>query len=188
MLKINRWFLGLLLAVLWPSSFMLGAEELSPGDVSSSDVISSPSGVTVPSGIDSAVQMAQEEVRDPFATTQPLDEAPVAAAGPVAPVLAPEIDVKLQGIGFGSKDAYAVIGGEVFYQGDEKKGIKLLEVRRREVDILMNGGKVTVPLFPDEELQKAKDRAKKKNAVKVASVGQPSETPSSLSGREQPPL
>ena len=99
-----------------------------------------------------------------------------------------EIKTNLQGIGFGSKDAYAVIGGDIFYVGDTKKGIKLLEVRRREVDINENGEKVTLSLFPGEDLQKAKDRAKKKRAMQNASVNQSSEMPSSLSEREQSPL
>jgi hypothetical protein len=114
-----------------------------------------------------------------------LPSAPAAAAPTSA---APEIKAELQGIGFGSKDAYAIIGGEVFYIGDEKNGIKVLEIRRREVDILVNGGKITVPLFPGEDLQKAKDRAKRKSAMEDTSVDQPSEMLSSLPRREQPPL
>ena len=66
------------------------------------------------------------------------------------------------------------------------------QVRRREVDIIVNGGKVTLPLFPGEDLKKARDRADKKNAVEgsVADEGasegssasdQLTEKPSSLS-------
>ncbi len=183
MFNINRLFFGFFLAVLWPSSLMLCAEEPSPDAVFSENVVSSVSEAATP-GIDSAVRMAQEEVRDPFAL------APETGAVTIAPEAkaAPEIKVELQGIGFGSQDAYAVIGGDVFYKGDEKKGIKLLEVRRREVDIVVNGGKVTIPLFQGRDLQMARERAKKKGAMGNASVDQSSETSSSLSERERPPV
>jgi len=179
MAKTYRCLFGLFLVVLWSSGLVFCVEEL-PQDVAPPQDVASPQEVvaTAPDdttpGIDSAVRMAQEEVRDPFAVA-PETEAAVSA--PV--VTGPEVTVVLQGIGFGSKDAYAVIGGDVYYIGDEKNGIKLLEVRRREVDILVNGGKMTVPLFPDESLKKAKERAEKKSAVKNASMVQPSDTSSS---------
>lgn len=173
MSKTNRWFLGFFLALLWPVALMLFASEPSPDAVSSQNVVSSAS-EDATSGIDSAIQMAQQEVRDPFVTNLPqVAETAANIPGPDSQAAAPEIKTDLQGIGFGSKDAYAVMGGEVFYKGDEKMGIKLLEVRRREVDILVNGGKVTVPLFPDQNLQKAKDRAKQKGVAKSVS-GNPS--------------
>lgn len=121
-------------------------------------------------GINRAVQAAQQEVRDPFAI-DPEIEAATAAPLVQAPT-GPPIMVDLEGLGFGNEDAYAVIGGEVYYKGDEKKGIKLLEVRRREVDVLVNGGRLTVPLFPDENLKKVKDRAKNKEAQETAVVQQ----------------
>jgi len=172
--KINRLFIGFFLAVWGSSISMLCAEASSPATASSKNVVSSASEAGT-----------QEEVRDPFAMVLP--SAPAAAAPTSA---APEIKAELQGIGFGSKDAYAVIGGDVFYIGDDKNGIKLLEVRKGEVDILVNGGKTTLPLFPSQELKKARERekAKKKSAMENTSEGQPSEKPSSLSGREQPPL
>ena len=182
--KINRWIWGFFLAVLWPSLSILCAEEPSSNTASSQKTAISASEETIP-GIDSAVQMAQEEVRDPFAMAPEVKAPTMAPVTQVPAAAGSEIKMELQGIGFGSQDAYAVIGGEVFYKGDEKKGIKLLEVRRREVDILMNGGRVTVPLFPDQDLQRAKDRAKKKSAVENTSAEQLSKAPSSLSGREQ---
>ncbi len=184
---MSRWFFGFFLAVGWFSVLGFCAEEPLPEVSSPQDVASSVSGTSVPA-IDNAIGMAQEEVRDPFAMTFNMPPPEVTASKTQSTTTAssasPEIAVTLQGIGFGSKDAYAVIGGEVFFEGDEKKGIKLLEIRKREVDILVSGGKVTVPLFPDQELQKAKDRAKKKSAVKNASVDKLVEMPSS-SGREQ---
>ncbi len=163
MTKIRRFIFGFFLAALWPSACMLGAQ------APSSDAVSSATEETTPE-IDSAVQMAQQEVRDPFAIAK-APEAP-ASAPAVSQSIASEGKMVLQGIGFGSKDAYAVIGGDVFYEGDEKQGIKLVEVRKREVDILVSGRKITVPLFPDQDLQKAKDRAKQKNAMKHVAVGQ----------------
>ncbi len=183
--KINRWVLGFFLAVLWPSVLILCAKESAPDAASSQNIVPSVSDTATP-GIDSAIQMAQEEIRDPFAKAQP-PEVETPEDTPVAEA-APEVNAELQGIGFGSKDAYAVIGGEVFYNGDQKNGIKLLEVRRREVDILMNGGKVTISLFPDEALKMARERASKKSIIKDTSADQKPETSSSLSGREQPSL
>lgn len=157
----------MLLGLLWPS-FLVASSAEPTFDADPPKNVATPAANAVNTvteeatpGIDNAVQMAQEEVRDPFANSAPPEgEAPV---GPVAPA-GPAITVELQGMGFGSKDAYAVIGGNVYYKGDEKNGIKLLEVRRREVDVLVNGGKVTVPLFPDQDLKNAKDRAEKKSA------------------------
>lgn len=165
--KGTRYALGFFLAVLWPAALLPGAQE-NPSDALSSEKISSPAVRGANPTVSEALQTAQGEVRDPFSMVLPPEpEAPSQEAAP-APVLPPEIKVELQGIGLGSKDAYAVIGGEVFYQGDEKKGIKLLEVRRREVDIEVSGAKVTIPLFPEEDLQRAKDRARMKNPAKNA--------------------
>ncbi|MFA5105233.1 MAG: hypothetical protein WC527_08700 [Candidatus Margulisiibacteriota bacterium] len=182
--SINRWLFGFFLAVLWPSVFTLCAEEPSRDAAPSRDIASSASEGTV-SESGGAVQKTQQEVRDPFAMLPlpPCVETPK-APDVEATVNIPEIKVELQGIGFGSKDAYAVIGDDVFYNGDEKKGIKLLEVRRREVDILVNGKKITVPLFQGEDLQKTRDRAKKKSTMEKISTNQPSGMSSSLSGRE----
>ena len=184
MSKLNWWLCGFFLAVLGTGLPWLHAEEpAAPSAVSSENatVPAAPEESATP-GVDNAVQVAQQEVRDPFSM------GPAEAPGgvPGAPT-GPEVTVQLQGIGFGSKDAYAVIGGDVFYKGDEKNGIKLLEVRRREVDILVNGGRITVPLFPEQDLKKAKERAKAKGATKNASEDQP-EVPSSISRGEQPPL
>ena len=110
------------------------------------------------------------------------------AATTTSTAMHPEAVVVLQGIGFGSKDGYAVIGNDIYYIGTELNGIKLLEVRRREVDILVNGGRTTVPLFKGEEVEKAKKRAKKKEAVKDAPTDSPSQIPSPLSEREQSTL
>ena len=181
MSKINGWGFGFFLAVLGSALSLSYAEEPLPNAVPSQGAVASTAEDATPE-VENAVQTAQEEVRDPFSMTSD-----VSTIAPGGALVVPTIKVELQGIGFGSKDAYAVIGGEVFYKGDEKMGIKLLEVRRREVDILVNGGKTTVPLFPNQDLKKAKDRAKAKGAIKNASEAKPSEAPSSLSRGELPP-
>lgn len=182
MSKTNRWYFGFFLTVLCSGLSVLYAEESSPVAAPSQEVVASATDAAS-SEVEKAVQASQQEVRDPFSMAQ----------GPEAPIMAPEaprpeIVVDLQGIGFGSKDAYAVIGGDVFYKGDEKKGIKLLEVRRHEVDILVNGGRITVPLFPGDDLKKARDRAKAKGEMSNISGDQPSGVPSSSSRGEQTPL
>ncbi len=118
-----------------------------------------PAAGEVTPGIDSAIKTAQQEVRDPFAVGE-FEE--VAGVPDVNPDQATPIPT-LEGIGFGSVDGYAVMGGMVYLKGDVKNGIKLLEVRRREVDIVVDGGKVTLPLFPGDDVKKAMDRAGKKS-------------------------
>ena len=178
----RAYFLGVLLAGLCSAApFLYGEAPLRgdapmPGGEPEASVPATP-------GVDSAVQMAQEEVRDPFAN--PLDQnAPADMTG--ASATAPTVKVELQGIGFGSKDAYAVIGGEVFLVGDEKQGIKLLEVRRHEVDILVNGGMSTFSLYPGPELKKTMERELGKRGGVVPPFNQPKENESSFPRREQP--
>jgi hypothetical protein len=170
------YLLGILLAGLCSAAPFLYGEGPLGGDAPEASVPATP-------GVDSAVQMAQEEVRDPFGS--PFDQnTPVDMTS--ASVDAPVIAVDLQGIGFGSKDAYAVIGGEVFLVGDEKQGIKLLEVRRHEVDILVNGGMSTFSLYPGPELKNTMERELGKRGGVVPPFNQPKEKESSFPRREQP--
>ena len=212
MSKMNPWLLGIFLAALGLLAPMLRAEEsfsdVTPALSAASGTVGeitekkTARGEAAPQeavhkkttsqevaaevatpGVDSAVVAAQQEVRDPFATTSDTvvsANAPAVSAQPAGPA----IKVELQGIGFGSKDAYAIFGGEVFFTGDEKNGIKLVEVRRREVDIIVNGGPMTCLLFPDQELKNAKEREKRKRAVSSPSVDLKSGSPSSMPRRE----
>jgi hypothetical protein len=120
------------------------------------------SGETTPPGIDAAVQASQQEVRDPF-------EDKFSAAAPIRnaqeTMSGPPVQVLLQGIGMGAKGSYAVIDGEVFYAGEEKKGIKIIEVRRREVDIVVGGEPRTVLLFPKEALEGTQGRYPERKTV-----------------------
>ena len=211
--RISPWFLGILLAPLWLGVPSLYAEESSSEVTPALSAASGASEGTTPKGttpqgaakgaipqeaategatpgVDSAVVAAQQEVGDPFATDLNIAGPAKTAAAPAssaAQPAAPPVKVELQGIGFGSKDAYAIFGGEVFFTGDEKNGIKLVEVRRREVDIIVNGGPMTCVLFPGQELKDAKEREKRKRAVGVPSVDLKPEGLPSLPRREQLP-
>ena len=152
MSKTNRRFFEIFLMTLWLSVPLLYAEEPSPEAllhkaVSSAFEDESPE-------INSAVQMAQQEIRDPFAMAP--EEIPEVVPEAASQEVAAEKKVVLQGIGLGRKGSYAVMEGEVFIKGDEKSGIKLLEVRKGEVDIVVNGREVTLSLFGDKGLEKNK--------------------------------
>jgi hypothetical protein len=167
MFKQNYFFTLFFLIMLGASPLVFCAPDPMASSPDAAGSPASPQAVTEPvSGIDTAIQKSQEEIRDPFAITAETKAAVTAAPADAAAAEAPVVAVVLEGIGFGVKDAYALIGGDVYYLGDEKNGIKLVEVRRREVDVLVNGGMMTVPLFPKEDLEKMRDRAEKKVAAK----------------------
>ena len=176
MSKLSPFFLGVFLAAFGLGVPTLPAAESLPPVAPGVSVAPATSGKATPGesapaegatpGVDSAVVAAQQEVRDPFASGSN-----VAASVPQA---GPAITVELQGIGFGSKDAYAVIGGEVFFTGEEKNGIKLVEVRRGEADIIVNGEPMTCLLFSDQGLKNVREREKRKRAVSLLPVGRES--------------
>ena len=161
---MGRLFWAILAVVLWLGAWTLHAGEAVAEIVPAQSTVPDTPEKATPD-VDHAVQQAQREIRDPFETpyaeTKVLQDTSTQPAGAETPV-------ELQGIGLGSRDAYAVIGGEVFYLEDQKNGIKLLEVRRREVDVLVNEVKMTVPLFPDDDLKKAKERKERKRAASAA--------------------
>jgi len=96
------------------------------------------------SDIATAVEMAQEEIQDPFRVRFE------AAAIPGA--LGIEGDkIVLEGVGSGPRGTYALINGERYGVGEEKNGIKMVETRRGEADIWVNGELRT--LFLTEELE-----------------------------------
>ena len=121
-----------------------------------------------------APDAAPQDVVDPFAARFDPD-AVEAAPEPGKTATAVALPI-LEGIGLGGGDAYAVIGGSVYYKGEEKNGIKLLEARRGEVDIFVNGAPMVLPLFPKEELKKANERREKKGGPGLSSQGQPVKT------------
>ena len=88
-----------------------------------------------------------EESRDPFQTN--LLSSPEA---PKQNSSTPEkASTQLEGIGIGPKKTFAIINGETYHEGEQKGGIKVVQVRRREVDILMYGAPMTLLMTPKDE-------------------------------------
>ncbi len=148
----------------------LSAAEPKPGPVSSSGKIPA----KAPKA-DAVVDTVAPDVEDPFAQRFDPDEVPTPGPKPADGAAAVAVP-PLEGIGLGGTDAYAIIGGSVYYKGEEKNGIKLLEARRGEVDIFVNGAPMVLPLFPKEELKKANERREKKGGPGLSSQGQPVKT------------
>lgn len=88
---------------------------------------------------------ADEPERDPF---QARIEAPKPKpAAQMTKTVQARTD--LQGISAGPKGAFAIIGGETYREGEEKDGIKVLKIRKREVDIVMSNGVIeTLRMVP----------------------------------------
>ena len=85
-------------------------------------------------------------VRDVFQSGVAPAATPVAASG--EPV---EIQTNLEGLSIGAKGSRAVINGEVYKEGEDKLGIKVLQIRKKEVDILINQAvKRTLSMIPGE--------------------------------------
>ena len=76
----------------------------------------------------------ERPVRDPFESGLNPVETPVAPS-PDQPV---EIQTILEGISISPRGARTVINGEVYKEGEDKKGIKIIQIRKKEVDILIN--------------------------------------------------
>jgi hypothetical protein len=158
-------------AVLWIFLMMtpcLFAKNATPGGVPPGGEMAE-SSPGQPGQMDASIQSAQQEVQNPFARRFAPPEVKVQEPEKAAPVVV----AVLQGIGLGGKDGYAVIGDSVYHEGEEKNGIKLLEVKRGEVDIIANGVVRTLPLFPDGELKKARERLEKKTGQTVPSGDAP---------------
>lgn len=85
-----------------------------------------------------------------------------------------EIVVKLEGIGIGSKeqDAFALMNKDVFYEGEEKQGIKLVRVGKQDVFILANGNPRTLSIVPEAEIMRLKQRKERKTEMEQVPVEQ----------------
>ena len=57
---------------------------------------------------------------------------------------------QLEGMGLGGGKAFAVINGKVYQEGEEKEGIRVIHIRKKEVDILINGIPETLQRTPYE--------------------------------------
>lgn len=95
--------------------------------------------------VSKAVQWAQEEIQDPFRVRSELS-----VSDPGSQEVSAGEKILLQGVGSGPRGAYALINGEMYALGEEKKGIKLVEARRGEADIWMNGELLTLSLVTAE--------------------------------------
>ncbi|HNX68130.1 MAG TPA: hypothetical protein PLL75_03255 [Candidatus Omnitrophota bacterium] len=119
-------------------------------------------------GMNSAVEMAQNEMRDPFKVTLAPEAPPPSVDGGITGVQPVDVKVSLEGIGLGAEGAYAVLNGDIFYEGEEKKGIKLVAVRKTQVDLLINGNLSTFYLAPEEQIRRAQERQERKKGSKVS--------------------
>ncbi len=112
------------------------------------------------SGIQDSIITAQEEVVDIFrARTEDVTEADESEDNeerfiPQVPVSFR--DVLLQGLGLGANDAFAVLNGELYAIGEEKDGIKLVEVRKGEADVIVDGATRKLFFVDAEDLAKYK--------------------------------
>ena len=71
-----------------------------------------------------------------------------------------EVSARLDGIGLGSEKAFAVINSKIYQLGEEKEGIQVTHIRKKEVDILIDGSPETLQLIHHEGwggLQTAKE-------------------------------
>jgi hypothetical protein len=89
----------------------------------------------------------EKPVRDVFQSElRPLETQ--TSASPDQPV---EIQTNLEGLSMAARGSRAVINGEVYKEGEEKLGIKVLEIRKKEVDILINQSiQRTLSMLPGE--------------------------------------
>ena len=88
----------------------------------------------------------EQPVRNVFQSGIAPVETPVAPSG--QPV---EIQTNLEGLSMGARGSRAVINGEVYKEGEDKLGIKVLQIRKKEVDILINQSiKRTLSMIPGE--------------------------------------
>ena len=114
-------------------------------------------------------QPVQEEVaRDVFESNITALDVPVSTAQPVA------INVHFEGISIGPAGAAALINGIVYHKGEQKAGIKVIQIRKREVDILINGVPRTLRTTPGQGAATSKTDEKtetlpERNGIKITS-------------------
>lgn len=76
----------------------------------------------------------KEMERNPFESSWDAETPTEVVQTPVAPT-----NLILEGIGMGPTGSYAVINGEVYREGEQKGGILVSKIRKKEVDIVTNG-------------------------------------------------
>lgn len=110
-----------------------------------------------------------DEVADVFEPTIKA-AGPANSSGPLAPTTA-----NLGGIGLGSKKASAVINNQVYHEGETKDGIQVTQIRKQEVDILINGLPSTIRMIHEEEMGTAGRGHEKRTEVTTSEEKPPSE-------------
>ena len=119
--------------------------------------------------IPSAVPAVQEPERDPFAV--PFDGRQM--AGQTDSEMPVAVDLKFEGVGIGPGDAFAVLNGDVYYEGEEKNRIKVVKVRKQEVELLVDGMPRTMKVAPEEEIKRLRNRKEQK----TKRAGTPAQAP-----------
>lgn len=119
-----------------------------------------PAGETETPSADLAISRGSQDIRDPFQMAAPqTQQGPVSqGSGPAAPT----VKAVLQGIGRDAKDSLAIINGEVYYEGQVKGGIKVVQIGKKGVDIETGGIAQKLVMLPKEELDSTLERIKKK--------------------------
>ncbi len=108
------------------------------------------------------IKVLQKDIRDPFTPFLPSkveDQATDQIVGET-------VEARLYGIGLGPESAYAILNGDVYYEGEEGDGIKLLKVRKNEVEIEMGGARSTLYILSDDELKRLGQRRERKEKAR----------------------
>ena len=132
---MNPWIKNLCVVLcigVLPSFSVLAEEPEAEGPTTSTE----PAGPEVPKSPPppAAPPQPEQPVRDVFQSELRPFETPLAPSRD-QPV---EIQTILEGISISPRGARTVINGEVYKEGEDKKGIKIIQIRKKEVDILIN--------------------------------------------------
>ena len=133
--------------MIFLSSFAAWADEPAPAEEPVAASPAAESQVPDTPVSSEAAPKPDEAVRNVFDSGLAPVQAPVGASTD-RPV---EIQTNLEGISISARGARAVINGEVYKEGEEKAGIKVLAIRKKEVDILINQAiKRVLSMLPGE--------------------------------------
>ncbi len=91
---------------------------------------------------ETVMEVIPEDMQDAFA---PALRTPDNSATPMGLPVA--VEMRLEAVSIGPDKAAAVINGEVYTENEEKEGIKVVQIRRKEVDVILNGIQQTLTLL-----------------------------------------
>ena len=86
-----------------------------------------------------------DQIRDPFESNLPTAPIPVEVKSEKRVKSASS--AVLEGVSMSNKGAKAIINGEIYSKNEEKNGIIVTQIRKNEVDIIINGVSETLRLF-----------------------------------------